>query len=66
MAPTPKPDKDGPELWRWYDEADRETRQAHWFQSYTDPPEFWWNETKVSEEEYRANADGWALEQLIQ
>jgi hypothetical protein len=54
----PEPKEDGPERWRWLDEANRETCEAHphyyWFHAFTDPPEFWWNETKISEEEYRA------------
>jgi hypothetical protein len=66
MAPKPSPN--GPELWRWYDEADRDTRAAHpseyWSHSYSQEPEFWWNETQVSEEEYRANAQAWALDRL--
>ena len=50
----------------WLAEADRKTRGSpnyYWFHVYTDPPEFWWDEIKISKE-YRANADGWALERL--
>jgi hypothetical protein len=68
MAPKPKPTEDGPERWRWYDEADRETREAHpngyWFHAFNGPPEYWWHEQRISEEEYRANAEPWALERL--
>jgi hypothetical protein len=59
MAPKLQPD-DGPELWRWYARADRETREAnpryYWFRSHGDHARFFWEEIEVSEEEFRANA----------
>jgi len=68
MPPKPKPPNEGPAQGRWYEEADLETRRAHpsnyWFHSSNGPPEFWWHETRVSEAEYRANAEPWALERL--
>ncbi|MGB8744056.1 MAG: hypothetical protein WCD52_28525 [Xanthobacteraceae bacterium] len=68
MTVIPEPLEDGPERSRWFDEADRETRQAHpkyyWFHSYDGPPKFLWNETEVSEDEFRAKAEHWQLERL--
>jgi hypothetical protein len=60
MAGKPMPPENGPERLRWYEEADRETREPHAvdsFHAFEGAPEFWWHKTKISEEEFRANAD---------
>jgi hypothetical protein len=60
MATTPEP-KGGKERWRWFIEADRETREAnpeyYWFHSKSGAPRFFWDEIEITEEEYRANTD---------
>jgi hypothetical protein len=64
MAPKPKP-KDKKAQWRWFDEANRETRAAnpeyYWSRTYDAQPRFFWDEIEISKEEYRANADREAL-----
>jgi hypothetical protein len=70
MASVPEPVEDGPERWHWLANAPRETREAHpkyyWFHAFDSRPHFLWDEIEVSEEEYRAKADGWQLERLEQ
>jgi hypothetical protein len=65
MAARPMP-PDGPERWRRYEEADRETREAHpadyWFHSFDGAPNS--GGAKVSEEEFRANTDKHSLDIL--
>jgi hypothetical protein len=70
MTTIREPLENGPERWRWLEEADRETREAnpkyYWFHSFDGPPKFFWDELEVSEEEFRANVEQWQLERLAQ
>jgi hypothetical protein len=60
MALKPKPLRDGPDRWRWFREADAETRAAnphyYWFHAYAGTPRFFWDEIQVPEREFRAHA----------
>jgi hypothetical protein len=60
MAPKQKPRDDG-QRWRWFAEADAETRAAnpgyYWFHCYDGAPRFFWDEIEVPEQEFRANID---------
>jgi hypothetical protein len=59
-SPKPEPLEDGPGRWRWFREADAETRTAHphyyWFHAYTGTPRFFWNQIQVTEKEFRLHA----------
>jgi hypothetical protein len=60
MAPKPKP-AEKKARWRWFDKADRETREAnpeyYWFHGYDAQPRFFWDEIEISKEEYQASTD---------
>jgi hypothetical protein len=68
MAPKLEPLEDGPERWRWFKEANAETRAAcpryYWFHAYAGTPRFFWNEIQVSEKEFRAHAPQSLIERL--
>jgi hypothetical protein len=70
MTAIPGPQEDGPERWRWLEEANRETSEAnpkhYWFHSFDGPPKFFLDELEISEEEFRANGAPWQLERLAQ
>jgi hypothetical protein len=57
MAPKPEPQEDNEIRWRWFNEADAETRQAnpkyYWaMREEGSPAQYFWDEMEVSKEEY--------------